>query len=362
MRRASAITLASLVVLAMLAGTATAKGPLIPGFGSPEGEPTTEPAQEPTAEPTPESTPEPAPEPGAEPAPTEPAPAQPAPAEPAPAEPAPTEPAPAEAAPSEAPAEPAPAEPAPAEPAPAASEPPAPEPKPAESAPAAEHAPAPEPERDEGGLLGDLLGPGDEAPSDEAPAQRPAAPARADAEDSLRLPEGVAAVGDDVSGIGMAIVLGIAAILLLVGASWLAARSRREKKARPARRTFDHGRQLGRLAGAIDDATAAAALRDAPVGDLVRHAPVPGGAEVVLMRRKTQPCAQAQGYLVGMYERAWADEVAVEHVACAGEKGGQCRYVLRRALSASGPREAAGPTPGSGGALRRSPPARPGGG
>lgn len=157
------------------------------------------------------------------------------------------------------------------------------------------------------------------------------------------------------------------ALLLLAVAAWLAMRSRRAKVLKPPKRTFEHGRKLGRQVKAMSPEAAMQALARMPVGELARAAPGRDRVEVVIQRRKNQPCVQAAGYLAGLFEGAWAREVRVAHPECAGEKGGPCRYIVeagdvRRPLSASDAPAGAASTRGSADAPRRSPPARPGGG
>lgn len=161
-------------------------------------------------------------------------------------------------------------------------------------------------------------------------------------------------------------IAGVAAVavLLLGVAAWMAAKARVPKKRTPPRRTFDHGRRLGRIRAASSPDEAIAALRKTPVGQLVRASATEERAEVVLLRRKSQPCEQAAGFLAGVFERAWAHEVVVEHPVCAG-RSGECRYVVRAfapaRLSGSARPAAGGGTPRSADAHRRGLPARGGG-
>lgn len=172
-----------------------------------------------------------------------------------------------------------------------------------------------------------------------------------------------AALSPERSASGPLLALGAAGAALLGAAAWLARRSRRPKASRPARKTFEHGRRLGRQAGASGEAAARIALQSAPVGSLEHVDAREGQIDVILARRRSQPCAPAAGYLTGLFESAWGDEVHLEHARCAGPKGGECRYLLRRGrLSGSATPAGAASTPGSAGALRRSPPARAGGG
>lgn len=145
--------------------------------------------------------------------------------------------------------------------------------------------------------------------------------------------------------------------LLLIGLL-LAWRAGRPKVVKPPRRSFEAGRRIARLQRVRSTEGALRALRNAPVGEVVRVDAVPHGFDVVLRRKRAQSCRQAAGYLAGLFEGAWARDVEVRHDACAGEKGGECRYLVTRAA----PRTAAGATPGSAREAHRSPPARPGAG
>lgn len=152
--------------------------------------------------------------------------------------------------------------------------------------------------------------------------------------------------------------------LLMGAAAWMASKARAPKKRLPPRRTFDHGRRLGRLREVTTPEEAVAALRGAPVGELVRASAGEERADVVLARRKSQPCEQAAGFLAGLFERAWAHEVTVEHPTCAG-KSGECAYVVRPysppPFSGSARPAAGASTPRSADARRPGPRARGGG-
>lgn len=152
------------------------------------------------------------------------------------------------------------------------------------------------------------------------------------------------------------VALGLLGGFLLLWGLFLAHRARRPKTPRPPKRTFEAGRHLARRRGARTLDQAMRALHEAPVGEVVRSREVAGGVEVVMRRRRAQSCAQAAGYVAGLFEGAWAQDVRIEHDACAGERGGECRYVVSRGGRAAG----AAATRGSASAPRRSPPARPG--
>lgn len=167
--------------------------------------------------------------------------------------------------------------------------------------------------------------------------------------------------GEVVAGL---VAFGGVALLLLAIALFLAVRSRKPPKRNPPKRTFEHGRRLARMRHARSPDEAVAGLRTTPVGSVVSARADGRHADVTLTRRKSQPCPQAAGYLAGLFESAWAHEVRVVHPQCAGERGGECRYIIERArpVSASGAPTAGASIPGSADGRRRSPPARAGGG
>ena len=156
--------------------------------------------------------------------------------------------------------------------------------------------------------------------------------------------------------------LGLLSALVLAFSVWLATKARKPPQRKPPRRTFEHGRRLGRLARPTSTEAALQALRAAPVGQVSSAHDADGRVDVVLERRRSQPCAQAAGYLAGLFESAWAHEVLVTHPECAGDKAGTCHYVVQRAAIGTGARAGEASTPGSADAPRRSPRARPGGG
>ncbi|HET6403410.1 MAG TPA: 4-vinyl reductase [Candidatus Thermoplasmatota archaeon] len=156
------------------------------------------------------------------------------------------------------------------------------------------------------------------------------------------------------------VALGCLAALVIAFATWLAAKATKPAARKPPRKTFEHGRRLGRAAKPASTEDALRALRSTPVGDITSVAPVDGRVDIVVSRKRTQPCTQAAGYLAGLFETAWAHEVHVAHPQCGGEGAGACHYVVTRAPIVSGARAAEASTPGSGGAPRRSPRARAG--
>lgn len=145
----------------------------------------------------------------------------------------------------------------------------------------------------------------------------------------------------------------------------LARRARRPKVRKPPRRTFEHGRRLGRERGARTMAAALAALKASPVGAVRSQSVQDRRVDVLVHRKKSQPCEQVAGYLAGVLESAWAHEVLVTHSSCAGPKGGDCLYTVQRAplsIKRSADRTERASIPGSAAAPRRSQQARPGGG
>lgn len=164
---------------------------------------------------------------------------------------------------------------------------------------------------------------------------------------------------DDVA---VLVVLGAVGLLLLAMATFVAVRARRPVDRRPPKRTFEHGRRLARLRAVHTAEQALASLREVPVGQVLDARADDRAADVVLVRKKNQPCPQAAGFFAGLFEAAWAHEVRVVHVGCAGERGGECRYHIQRAVSASGVPKGGASTPGSAVDRRRSPRVRAGGG
>ena len=164
--------------------------------------------------------------------------------------------------------------------------------------------------------------------------------------------------GDEL--IVLLVALGGLGALVLTFATWLAARARKPAPNKPPRKTFEHGRRLGRAQHPMSTEAAMRALRASPVGTISSASAAEGRIDVVVDRRKSQPCSQAAGYLAGLFESAWAHEVLITHPECGGEKAGTCHYVVQRAPTASGARGAAASTPGSADAPRRSPRARAG--
>lgn len=153
-----------------------------------------------------------------------------------------------------------------------------------------------------------------------------------------------------------------AALLMLGIALWFAARSRRPHPKKPPRKTFEHGRRLARAHHVASARQAVKALERAPVGALADARADAYHARVTIDRRRQQPCAQAAGFVAGLFESAWAHEVRLSHPECGGERGGRCVYLVERApIATARPAEGA-QTRGSGDARDRSAPIRAGGG
>lgn len=164
--------------------------------------------------------------------------------------------------------------------------------------------------------------------------------------------------GDEL--IVLLVALGGLGALVLTFATWLAAKARKPAAHKPPRKTFEHGRRLGRAAHPTSTDAAMRALRASPVGTVASASAAEGRIDVVVERRRSQPCSQAAGYLAGLFESAWAHEVLITHPQCGGERDGTCHYVVQRAPTAIGAREAGSSTRGSEDAPRRSPRARAG--
>ena len=171
--------------------------------------------------------------------------------------------------------------------------------------------------------------------------------------------------GIPIGGLGIAL-MGLGGLLLFL-LSIAAARKARSPKVKPApKKSFERGREMGRLAGITSEQDAVRALSDAPVGKLVSVAPVPRGYRVTMSRRRSEPCEVAAGYVTGLFESAWARDVVLRHDSCAGKaRGAVCTYEVRdpsaARVSPGGAPAGGAATPRSGDGPRRWPPARPGG-
>ncbi|HUR68698.1 MAG TPA: hypothetical protein VM370_05580 [Candidatus Thermoplasmatota archaeon] len=143
----------------------------------------------------------------------------------------------------------------------------------------------------------------------------------------------------------LAALAGLAALVLWIGAL-LAARARKPAPRKPPRKTFEHGRRMARLLRIASTETACAALKGAPVGELQAARGDERAMELVVRRRKNQPCEQTAGYVAGLFESAWAHEVVVGHPVCAGAPGGDCVYVVQRAWGGGPGKPQVGVPPG----------------
>lgn len=157
------------------------------------------------------------------------------------------------------------------------------------------------------------------------------------------------------------VAVGGLALLVLAASAWLAARSRRRPPPKPAKKTFEHGRRAARQRAPASVEAALQALQTAPVGKVMQARADDRAADVVVERRKNQPCAATAGFVAGLFESAWAHDVFVTHPQCAGAKGGACHYLVQRSVSASGAQAGGASTPRSADARRRWPGARAGG-
>lgn len=268
-----------------------------------------------------------------------------------------TQPPPAEEAPAPEPVAP---DPVPEQPAPE----PAPEPLPSEPAqPPPADAPAPD-DGQQNPLLDALQGRDepkkeDEAKRDEAkPEKADDEPARVPLHPDARPARALARV-PQIIGLSL---LAFPALALLALALVAATRAGRPRQRRPARKTAEAARAAALARRPVSEEEALALLGRAPVGRLVAARPLADGFQVEMARGRGQRCEAASGYLAGLFLSAWARDVEVEHPECAGKRG-TCVYVVRpRRVSASAPPTGGASTPGSGGARRRWPRARAGGG
>lgn len=154
--------------------------------------------------------------------------------------------------------------------------------------------------------------------------------------------------------------------LLVLGLALLVARFARRPKAKKApRRSFEAGRAEGRLREVASVDEALGVLRESQAVRVESAERVGAAVRVTVRRRRGEPCDHTSGFLVGLFERAWADDVRLDHPVCGGKKkDAQCVYDVARApaLSPGGGPTGAAWIPGSGGAPRRSGTARRGAG
>lgn len=135
---------------------------------------------------------------------------------------------------------------------------------------------------------------------------------------------------DDVpSPLGLAL-LGFGAAGMLVVAAWAGRRAMTPRRRRPPRRSFHAGRGRGIQEGMERAHAPLDSLRQSGLGAVEVEA-IPAGVRVRLQRGRSTPCEYALGYVTGLFEGAWADDVRVDHPACAGkDRHGACVYEVRR--------------------------------
>lgn len=168
-----------------------------------------------------------------------------------------------------------------------------------------------------------------------------------------------------VGALGL-LLMAVGGALLFFLSVLAARRARRPRLRAPPKRSFERGRELGRLVGVVTEQDAMRALAAPPVGTLVSATPVQSGYRIAVARRRAEPCDVVAGYLTGLFETAWARDVILRHDACAGKaKNAVCIYEVRdpspRGLNRDGARSGGGAIPRSGDAPHPWPPARPGG-
>lgn len=139
----------------------------------------------------------------------------------------------------------------------------------------------------------------------------------------------------------LALVVG--ASLVLVVALLIARAAALPRRKKPARKSFEGGRELGVAARVSSVEEVVERLRaKAAAGVFVSSALTKDGVAVTLRRSKREPCAFAQGYLTGLFEFAWASDVGLWHPSCAGKaKNAVCSYEIRRLNRFSSPTEGA---------------------
>lgn len=143
-------------------------------------------------------------------------------------------------------------------------------------------------------------------------------------------------------GFGL-VTVGLVGLGLLAFALVTAQRALRPKPIRPPRRSFEAGRAKGVREGMRHDPLAA--LAKSGLGE-AQVMPRGVGYAVTLHRARGTKCEYASGYLAGLFEGAWAEDVLVVHTACAGkDRKAACVFVVERAVRrlptrASGPTEA----------------------
>jgi hypothetical protein len=159
------------------------------------------------------------------------------------------------------------------------------------------------------------------------------------------------------AGAAQLVGLGVGGVALLSLSLLVAHKARRPRPRRPRRRSFEAGRLMGRATRVAGVEDALAKLRWSKLGQVTAMGANEGRVRVAIQRRRSEPCEMVAGYLTGLFEEAWASDVAIGHERCAGRKrGGICEYDIIRAVH----RAEAASTRGSAGARDRSPRARGG--
>lgn len=124
------------------------------------------------------------------------------------------------------------------------------------------------------------------------------------------------------------IAIALAALVVVAAAAMVARWATKPRKEKPPRRTFDGGRARGVRDGM--EAPPLAALEKSDLGEIVEATAVGSGHRIALRRGRGVSCEQAQGYLVGLFEAAWAQDARLDHPVCAGgDRHGACLYVVR---------------------------------
>lgn len=128
------------------------------------------------------------------------------------------------------------------------------------------------------------------------------------------------------------ISLGVGGVGLLMLSLLMARKARGPRAVRLPRRSFEMGRAMGRSTRVESEDQALARLRSAPdVGQVTALGATPGRVRVQVARRRGEPCELVSGYLTGLFEEAWASDVAIRHDACAGKKRATpCEYDIIR--------------------------------
>ena len=125
--------------------------------------------------------------------------------------------------------------------------------------------------------------------------------------------------------------LGVGGVGLLMLSLLVARRARGPRTVRPPKRSFEAGRTLGRSTRVGSEADALARLRAPDVGQVTALGANPGRVRVQIARRRGEPCELVSGYLTGLFEEAWASDVALRHDSCSGRKRATpCEYDIIR--------------------------------